>query len=378
MNKKERIEAAIRGKDVDKIPWTMYKSIPPWGQAEFNFRSEGLTWIYQHFPISTVTIPNVEVIDTATYTVKGKSGRNSIFRKFVTPVGSVTVKHEFFNSSIPVPGDLLQRYGSEIDSESLSWVTEHSFKTKADYEILEYIYKNIEFHDNSEGFLYTEGVVGNEGFIFANMGKSPFQILMYELMGAENCYLEYFSNPGKFRRLYEVLYSKMKEKYELASNSAATVFWAPENLTSILTPPDFFKEFYLPFYNEMADILHKKGKLLAIHMDGRLGDLKDMIAKTKIDIIEAFTPFPMGDMSALDARKAWPEKAIWINFPGTLLATYSAERIEEYTIQMLKSVAPGDKFLIGCTENFPIDKWGQAFGGVEAAIKKSGNYPIKK
>ncbi|MHB1347409.1 MAG: uroporphyrinogen decarboxylase family protein [Candidatus Humimicrobiaceae bacterium] len=378
MNKKERIEAAIRGKAVDRIPWTAYKSIPPWGEAEFDLRSEGLTWLYQHFPISTLTIPTVEVIDTATYTVKGKSGKNSILRKFVTPVGDISVRHEFFNNSIPGPGDLIQRFGAGIETESLSWVTEHPFKTEADYEILEYIYNNFEFHDNSEEFIFTEKIIGTEGFTFANMGKSPFQILLYELMGAENCYLEYYSNPKKFRKLYEVLYAKMKQKYELAADSAAPLCWSPENLTSVLTPPGFFKEFYMPFYNEMADILHKKGKLFAIHMDGKLDALKELIGQTKIDIIEAFTPLPMGDMSALDARKAWPEKIIWINFPGTLIATYSTERIKEYTINMLKSVAPGDKFLIGCTESFPVDKWGKAFKGIEQAIKESGIYPIKQ
>ena len=232
--------------------------------------------------------------------------------------------------------------------------------------------------NSSENFLYTDKIIENEGYIFANMGKSPFQILLYELMGAENCYLEYYSNPKKFRNLYSVLYSKMKEKYELAANSPATIFWAPENLTSILTPPDIFKEFYLPFYNEMADILHKKGKLLAIHMDGKLDSLKHVISQTTIDIIEAFTPFPMGDMTVAEARKVWPNKVIWINFPGTLLATYDANKIEEYTINMLKSIAPGNGFIIGCTENFPVDRWEEAFGGVRVAIEKNGSYPIKQ
>ena len=279
-------------------------------------------------------------------------------------------------NSLPGPGDLLQYFGSSIDQESLSWVTKFPFKSAADYDVLEYIYKNTRFTLNNDEFLRTEKIIGNEGLIFALMGKSPFQILLYELMGAENCYLEHFSNNARFNRLYEVLYEKQKEKYLIASESSAEVFWAPENITSILTPPDFFKQYYLPFYNEMADILHKKGKLYAVHMDGTLASLAEIIKDTRIDIIEAFTPPPMGDITAAEARKIWGDKVIWINFPGTLLATADFDTIEKYTIDMLKSVAPGNGFLIGCTENYPMERWDMAFGAVESAIEKAGKYPV--
>ena len=44
---------------------------------------------------------------------------------------------------------------------------------------------------------------------------------------------------------------------------------------------------------------------------------------------------------------------------------------------MLKSVAPGDRFLIGCTESFPMEKCEMAFGAIAKALEKYGKYPIK-
>ncbi len=260
--------------------------------------------------------------------------------------------------------------------ESLSWVTEHPFKDESDYEVLEYIYENTEFRPNYEDFIFTDKIVGDDGFIMANVGKSPFQILLYELMGAEKCYLELASNPDKVRSLFEVVYEHQKRKYILAAKSPATVIWVPDNLTSMLTPPDYFEEFYIPFYNEMADILHKENKIYTVHMDGNLSSLADLIGKTGIDVIEAFTPPPMGDYRVSDALKTWKNKIIWINFPGTVLATYDADSIEAYTIDMLKSIAPGNRFLIGCTESFPMEKWEMAFGAIGKALEKCGKYPI--
>lgn len=377
MTKKERILAALQHKKVDKVPWTMYASYPPWGETELNFRNRGLALIYQHFPICSISIDNVSVREENKLILYNHTGRYSILRKFIAPVGEVSIRHEFVINSLPVPGDLIQYFGSNIDQESLSWVTEFPFKSEADYDVLEYIYKNTRFTLNNDEYLKTEKIIGNEGLIFASMGKSPFQILLYELMGAEKCYLEHFSNTSKFNRLYDLLYEKQKEKYLTASESSATVFWAPENITSILTPPNFFKEYYILFYNEMADILHKKGKLYAVHMDGTLASLADLIKDTKIDIIEGFTSSPMGDISVAEARKIWGNKIIWTNFPGTLLATADFDTIEKYTIDMLKSVAPGDNFLMGCTENFPMERWDMAFGAVISAIEKAGKYPMK-
>jgi hypothetical protein len=57
---------------------------------------------------------------------------------------------------------------------------------------------------------------------------------------------------------------------------------------------------------------------MAVHMDGRLNVLKDIIAETPIDIIEDFHPPPMGDLSLRDALKHWKEKVIWIGFPGSI------------------------------------------------------------
>ena len=298
-------------------------------------------------------------------------------RKFKTPVGELSARHEFFNNSLPGPGDLIKKFGSDIDDEILSWVTEFPFKSIADYKVLEFIYSNMEFAPTAEGYVFTEEMIGEEGVIFVSAGRTPFQMLLYELMGPNNCYLEHATNPDKFLSLYKLLYERQREKYRIAAKNPGRIIWSPDNITGTMTPPRFFKEYVLPFYNEMADILHAEDKFYGVHMDGLLDPLKDLIGQTKLDIIEAFTPPPMGNLPIATALKLWPEKTVWINFPAVIIASGDRAKSKKYTVDCLKDAAPGDRFLIGCTENYPLDKWEAGYGGVKDALEEHGKYPVR-
>ena len=146
--------------------------------------------------------------------------------------------------------------------------------------------------------------------------------------------------------------------------------WVPENITASITTPNFFKEFCIPFYHEVAEILHKEDKILVAHMDGLLKPLIELIAESDVDVIEAFTPSPMGDISISEARKMWKNKIIWMNYPGIIIANNDLNFIREYTKDILKSIAPGDRFLIGCTENFPLENWEKSFSEILKVLEE--------
>ena len=107
----------------------------------------------------------------------------------------------------------------------------------------------------------------------------------------------------------------------------------------------------MPVYAQQARALHRGGKLMAVHMDGRVGSLKHLIAQTEIDIVEALHPPPMGDQPIGEALELWPEKAIWVGFPGGI---YELGPIatQAYAVDLLDEVRPGDRLVIEMsTEN---------------------------
>ena len=91
---------------------------------------------------------------------------------------------------------------------------------------------------------------------------------------------------------------------------------------------------------------------MVTHMDGRLGSLVEAISRTEIDVVEAFTPPPMGDVSIAEAKAAWPDKVIWANFPGSVFML-EPDEIRDFTVRLLREAMPGGRFILGVTENIP-------------------------
>ena len=136
-----------------------------------------------------------------------------------------------------------------------------------------------------------------------------------------------------------------------------------------------FCEYYVPDYIECADILHANGKLLSVHLDANNRLLAEAIGRSEIDYIKAFTPDLDCDMTVAEVRTAWPDKILWINFPSSL-HLFEPHVVEEVTRQILRDAAPGDRFLIGITENVPPDRCRQTYTAISRVVNSDGRLPI--
>jgi len=116
-----------------------------------------------------------------------------------------------------------------------------------------------------------------------------------------------------------------------------------------------FEEYYTPHYNEAAEIMHAHGKLIGSHFDANCGLLSEVIGETDLDYVEAFTPAPDTDMTLAEARDAWPDKVLWINFPSSVHLR-SDEQVEAFTVEMLSELDTVDGLIVGITEDMPPER----------------------
>jgi len=153
-----------------------------------------------------------------------------------------------------------------------------------------------------------------------------------------------------------------------------------------LWSPEQFRKYELPFYKKWGSYLQSRGKILALHCDVTLNlkSYAEAIRETGIDVVEAFTPPPVSDLSLAEARQAWKDIIIWVNFPETIFWS-GAEATKQYTIDLLKSAAPGDRLVMSFTE---MGIWGATDDETERcfkagtlavmeAIEEYGKYPIQ-
>ncbi|MGQ9628819.1 MAG: uroporphyrinogen decarboxylase family protein [bacterium] len=329
MDARTRILKTLRGEPVEGVPWSSYPAIIPTGQVERELRNRGMALIVS-VPVCLKEMPNVQVTRREIW----EDDQQFIYRTFHTPVGEVTEKRR-----------VEEGYGSE-------WIVEYMIRRPEDYRVVEFMVRDTRLVENYKAIVELEENLGGDGLALAWATRSPYQQMFIELMGIERLALDRADGLREFESLREALEEQHQEIYRLAAKSPATLIWVPDNLTDWVAGRSIFESYYVPYYNRIARVLREAGKIMVTHMDGRLGSLAKSIGRTEIDVVEAFTPPPMGDLSVAEAKRAWPDKVIWSNFPGSVFLE-EPDEIKNFTVKLLRESMVGGRFILGVTENIP-------------------------
>ena len=78
-------------------------------------------------------------------------------------------------------------------------------------------------------------------------------------------------------------------------------------------------------------------------------------------------------MTLAEARAAWPDKILWINFPSSVHLSPD-EVIYNTTKELIEHDGGAQKLLIGITEDVPEHRWQSSFLTISRAIREHGQY----
>lgn len=354
MTPRERVFTALRGGMADGLPFTCYVNLLPRGETERRLRDEGLALLLRRRVMSTET-PNVETERREYY----EDGRRFVRHTFRTPMGEVWETYRTGGG-----------YGTSLRCEFL-------IKRPEDYEVVHCMVQDEAYTPTYDEFLADVATMGDDGAVIGTLGYTPLMRMLVYLMGPERFAIDMREHPTEFLGLYEAIAERQREQYRIAADSPADVFIYGDNITSEMIGLERFEEYVVPRYNEFGAILHERGKLIGVHMDGKMKHLAQAVAESDIDIIEAFAAFPDGDLPIGEARRVWAGKIIWTNFPSPI-HLYKPAEIEEYTRQMLADIAPGDRFLVGVTENIPDNVWQQSMTVISRVLSEAGALPLRQ
>lgn len=341
MTRRERILAASNRKRTDKLPFFHYwrHAQVGWAERECRNRGMGMGWTR---PCYVETLHGVDITERRAVV----SGRSVVRRTYTTPVGSV------YTDEVREPGTG-QWHGNRSWKDVTPWQTSRLIKEPEDYKVVQYIVENTEYVADYFPIEQAMDWLGDDGVVLDSLPHSPMQMLMIDWVGSEEgrFFLHHADYPDLVEDLYRALCKSRRALHEIAARSPAPVTLCGDNVDGQLVNPRLFEKYFMPVYEEQAEVLHKHGKLMAVHMDGRVGVLKDLIAKTQIDIVEALHPPPMGDLPIGEALAAWKDKAVWMGFPVAIYAL-GPEATKKFTLDLLREVVPGERLVIQVsTEN---------------------------
>jgi hypothetical protein len=211
--------------------------------------------------------------------------------------------------------------------------------------------------------------------VVGNTEYSPLNLLLYEFLGMERFCLDLADRPRRVLRLYELLRNRQRRMFEICAESPAELVLYDGNISQEVIGEERFRRYYRPCHDEFAALLHQQGKLAGCHLDARLASLAKAVGESKLDVIEAFTPVPTCDMTVAEARRAWPGKVLWINFPSSVHLEGEG-RIREELRRILREAAPGDRFLIGVTEDVPEQVRQSSMQVISKGLRDWGKLPL--
>ncbi len=340
MTRHERIMTATHKKRADKLPFLALWRHLQIGFAERECRNRGMGISWRRPPYIT-KMHGVKVSEAQAES----SGGVVLRRTYSTPVGSVYLDEK----REPGSGKWI---GLKSWRDVEPWQIDRIIKGPEDYKVVKYMVENTEYIPYYFPIEQAMDWLGDDGVVIDSLPHSPMQTLAIDYIGSEGG--RFFIHHARYPDLVEDLYravSKSREPlYEIAVKSPAPITICGDHIDGVLVNPKLFQKYIMPEYEKEAKVLHEHGKLMAVHMDGRVGILKDLIAKTPIDIVEGLTSPPMGDLPIGEALSLWKDKVVWTGFPGSVLVL-GLEAVKKHALNLLREVGSGDRLVVElCTE----------------------------
>jgi hypothetical protein len=175
-------------------------------------------------------------------------------------------------------------------------------------------------------------------------------------------------NRDEIMILYKALVELARKVYAVVADSPLEFANYGGNVVPQIIGVENFRKYYVPHYNEAAELLHQKGKLIGCHFDADNTSIMSDIAGTALDYIEAYDPGISPPVK--EARKAWPGKVLWLNWPSAWHLN-SYEEIYSGTVRLIEEAAPGNGLIIGITEDVPAERWQKNFITIMDAIDQT-------
>lgn len=366
MSPRERILTILQGKQPDQVPWC--GDLDYWANSlvkrglkpeRFILSDDYINWhrdlgvgfyLQGYFPYKQI-LNNCDVNEW----YEG----NRHFKEIGTPHGSVRECWEYIPASFceaPV---------------------EHFLKSEADIPTMKFIYENCEFEPDYEVAELRKKQVGDQGVVLCYLPKSPFMHLVALEAGIVAVTMTALTAPDDFMDLLQTMKKAFDKAARIAVESPAEVLMIPENLSSEMVGPEFFEMYMRDYQVEWTSRIREAGKHSFIHIDGTLAGLLKQEASVGFTVLEALTPYPVGDMKFEELLPFIGESKsiLWGGIPGSYFTEcVSDEEFEMHVKHILSVMTKGPRFVLGVADQVPPDGLERRVNRVSELVNEYGKY----
>lgn len=338
----ERLLAALRRQEVDRIPWSPFLAYW-WEHQPQQIQERGQVWFLKEIgadpllrgfatPFTSSDIHGVDYYPDSFYNpipgcetrreVKGDDWRV----QHVTPVGTLTT---------------LSRYSAAGNTR---FVVEHPVKQREDYKILSYIVERMVIEPNYEPIQQAIEELGEDGLympLISPFLKTPFQALVEHFVGTQQLVYDLVDYPEEVEALLAVMSERAMEAVQIAVESPAEAFITWEDSSTTNVSPTIFARYIAPEITRWGQAVHAAGKLLVHHACGHVRALLPTMAEEAIDAVESLSPPPTGNIEVWEAQEILGSRVGVIGgIEPTYFLNFDLDGLRDYVEELLTQVNP--------------------------------------
>ena len=349
MTMRERMLAVLRGEKPDRVPFVQYRNASAPDEeiwAVIGRENMGvMPWIRLH----RVEHPNCRT-HTEEISERGLRGLRTVIE---TPVGCMT-EEKFYEPAL-----------------NTASIRDHFVKTPEDYAVLQAYLEDSVVVEDLTAYHEACASLGEDGITLIRLERTPFQQLWVQWVSIADLALHMVDCPDRVARCVDAMVKEMRAVFEIVTRTPVPFVDFPDNITAPVIGDSNFREYCVPYYNELADMLADKRVPVLVHMDGDLKPLWDAIGETRIKGIDSLSPPPDNDTSVADALSLWPDRCVLVNFPSSVHLA-SPQAIYDQTGELLQQGGRSGQLQIQISENTPPGTWRKSYPEIVRAIRDFG------
>ena len=332
MTLRERILAVYRGQPPDVVPymldlshWFYHRHKMPWDLSASYTEPEHKLIDFHKRVSAGFYMPNLAAFYATSYpehvkattSKRDRNGSPEIVWRLESPHGCIERARVW-------------------EEQTYAWgISEWGIRSEQDLLVFRDAMARRTFVPHWDRYEQWKDYVGDDGVVYLSPGYSAMGHLLNYWMGIEATVYATCDCPGLLHEVVDAVNQNTLALVDLLCESPAEVVVMGDNFSSDIQPPSFFNEWSRPFYEEATRRLHRAGKFVTVHIDGRLRGALEMIRDTGADGADAVTPAPMGDLDAAECRaeagndfilSGGVSPDLWL--PGTPLDTFEAKVLE--------------------------------------------------
>ena len=270
-------------------------------------------------------------------------------------------------------GTIRQVLGKTEGRHRTKGVVEHFVKDLDTLRVMKYVVEATNWQVDYATVAKALEETGSDGIVLHQCFCVPFlQFAKLDAGYADGIYI-WNDYREEVDALIDVYFKQFLKVFALLADGPADVLAIGDNMDGIMISPVIFKEYAIPFYQEVKKIALSKGKILQAHWCGRTESLLGLVPGSGIDMLEAIVTKPMSSVTiseALDLVRG--EVVIQGGIPSVLVCNEgcSDEQFDRYIEDEILPLAGRKGFILGMGDNVPPNAVFSRVEKVASLIKK--------